>query len=92
MPDHASGNPDLIHQHKVIQRQGDQELKGAEPKGKAAPGLDGDAVSEERVAGVVKPDDGSKPHRPAMKPATGPEIDGEAGGEGSTGSGADPGP
>ena len=92
MPDHPTGNPDLIHQHKVIQRQGDQELKGAEPKGKDTPGLDEDALPEERAAGVVKPDDGSKPHLPSMKPATKPDIDGEAGGEGSTGAGANSGP
>lgn len=26
MSDHPTGNSDLIHQHKVIQRQGDEEL------------------------------------------------------------------
>ena len=92
MSPHPSGNPDLIRQHKVIQRQGDQELKGAEPKGKDTPELDEDDLPSERTAGVVKQDDGSRPHLPKMKPATSGEIDGEASGEGSTGAGANPGP
>jgi len=92
MPDHSTGNPDLIHQHKVIQRQGNQELNGGEPRGKRTPGLEDDVLPEDRTVGVVKPDDGSKPHLPTMKPATEPEVDGEAGGEESTGSGANPGP
>ena len=81
MPDHPSGNPDLNHQHKVIQRQGDQELKGAEPKGKDTAGLDETDLPEERAPGVVKPDDGSAPHLPRMKGVTDDEIDGEGGGE-----------
>jgi hypothetical protein len=86
MPDHPSGNPYLIQQHKVIQRQGDQELNGGEAKGSDLP----DALEAERGAGVVIPDDGSAAHLPKMKPAT--AIDGESGGDGSTGGGANPGP
>jgi hypothetical protein len=92
MATHPTGNTDLIHQHKATQRQGDRELNGAEPKGKDAPGLQKDALPDERAAGVVRPDDGSKARLPSMKPATGPEIDGEATGQGSTGAGANPGP
>ena len=96
IPDHPTGNSNLIHQHKVIQRQGDQELRGGEPKGKDAPGLDErdeDDLPEELAEGVVKPDDGSKPHLPSMKPATSSkEPAGEASGEGGTGAGGDPGP
>jgi hypothetical protein len=96
MADHPTGNPDLIQQHKAIQRQGDQELKGGETKGKEAPGLEDDALPdalpEERSAGVVQPHDGSRTRLPSMKPATEPEIEGEAGGEGSTGAGPNPGP
>jgi len=89
MPDHPTGNPDLIHQHKVLQRQGDQELNGAETKGKDLP----DAVGgDEREAGIVIPDDGSKKHLPKMKPATDHDVEGESGGEGSTGAGANQGP
>jgi hypothetical protein len=91
MPNHPSGNPDLIHQHKVIQRQGDQERNGAEVKGKDSPGLEEKDIPEERTAGVVKPN-GGQAHLPAMKPATKPEIDSEAGGEGATGAGGNPGP
>ena len=92
MPEHPTGNPDLIHQHKIIQRHGDQELHGAEPKRKGAFGLKEDDLSEARAAGVVKPDDGSAPRLPKMKGATDPEIDGEASGDASTGAGANPGP
>jgi hypothetical protein len=89
MSDHSTGNPELIHQHKVIQRQGDQELNGAEPKGEPLPG---DAELEERVAGVVIPDNRSQTHLSKMKASADQEIDGEAGGAGSTGAGANPGP
>lgn len=92
MADHPTGNPDLIQQHKAIQRQGDQELKGGETKGKEAPGLEDDALPEERSAGVVQPHDGSRTRLPSMKPATEPEIEGEAGGEAFTDAGANPGP
>ena len=91
MPDHPTGNSDLIHQHKAIQRQGDQELRGAEPKGKDTPGLDESDLPDERVAGVVKPGT-SPPHLPKMKGGTDDEVDGEASGEASTGAGANPGP
>ena len=80
MADHPTGNPVLIQQHKAIQRQGDQELKGGEAKGQEAPSLEVDGLPEERS--VVQPDDGSRTRLPSMKPATEPEIHGEAGGEG----------
>ncbi len=91
MPDHPTGNPDLIHQHKVLQRQGDAELKGAEPAGKDAPGLEQDELPEERVAGVVKPDRGS-PRLPAMKPSHPDDETGGGSGEGNESGGAAAGP
>jgi hypothetical protein len=92
MPDHPTGNPDLIHQHKAIQRQGDRELKGGEPKGKDTPSPDENGLPEQRTAGVVKSDNAAPPQLPMMKGATDDEVDGEASGEASTGAGANPGP
>ena len=91
MPDHPIGNPDLIQQHKAIQRQGDREIRGGEPKGKETPGLGEEGLPEERVAGVVKPENGS-PTLPTMKPAKSQDIETGGSGEGITGSGADTGP
>jgi hypothetical protein len=87
MPNHPMGKTDLIQRHKAIQRQGDQELNGAEPKGKDTPSLDESDLPNERAAGVVKPDT-SPPHLPKMKGATDDEVDGAASGEASTGAGA----
>jgi len=67
MPGHPHGNPDLIRQHKAVQRNGDQDLKGGEPRDKVIREPDEDGAPEERIAGIVKPDDGSRPHPPRMK-------------------------
>jgi len=91
MADHPTGNPDLIRQHKAVQHQGDQELHGADAKGRDVEARD-ETLARANVAGVSKPSSELAKRPPQIKPATEPSAETEAGGDAGAGGSANAGP